>query len=141
VATKDVRLPREWPAGRHRQRLVVKSATAMRQQSLPERSALALLITCSAIWRLQHTLQLRLRPKRGLTGPRAEAGRFRWTMVVRVGLTGKGGRIGHVSTHMNRGSCHKRQKPQAPTPQAPIRNRQTRKVANAKGTNRNTNLT
>jgi len=31
-----------------------------------------------------------------------------------------------------KGSCHKRQKPQAPTPQAPIRNRQTRKVANAK---------
>jgi len=39
------------------------------------------------------------------------------------------------------GSCHKRQKAQAPTPQAPIRNRQTRKVANAKGLNRNTNLT
>ena len=39
------------------------------------------------------------------------------------------------------GSCHKRQKPQAPTPQAPIRNRQTRKVANAKGLNGNTNLT
>jgi len=38
------------------------------------------------------------------------------------------------------GSCHKRQKPQAPTPQAPIRNRQTRKVANAKGLNRITNL-
>jgi len=38
------------------------------------------------------------------------------------------------------GTCHKRQKPQAPTPQAPIRNRQTRKVANAKGLNRNTNL-
>jgi len=38
------------------------------------------------------------------------------------------------------GSCHKRQKPQAPTPQAPIRNRQMRKVANAKGLNRNTNL-
>jgi len=38
-------------------------------------------------------------------------------------------------------SCHKRQKPQAPTPQAPIRNRQTRKVANVKGLNRNTNLT
>ena len=35
----------------------------------------------------------------------------------------------------------KRQKLQAPTPQAPIRNRQTRKVANAKGLNRNTNLT
>jgi len=35
------------------------------------------------------------------------------------------------------GSCHKRQKPQAPTPQAPIRNRQTRQVANAKGLNRN----
>ena len=40
-----------------------------------------------------------------------------------------------------RGSCHKRQKLQAPTPQAPIRNRQTRKVANAKGLDRNTNLT
>ena len=39
------------------------------------------------------------------------------------------------------GSCHKRQKPQAPTPQALIRNRQTRKVANVKGLNRNTNLT
>jgi len=39
------------------------------------------------------------------------------------------------------GSFHKRQKPQAPTPQAPIRNRQTRKVANAKVLNRNTNLT
>jgi len=38
------------------------------------------------------------------------------------------------------GSCHKRQKPQAPTPQAPIRNRQTRKVANAKGLNRITNV-
>jgi len=38
-------------------------------------------------------------------------------------------------------SCHKRQKPQAPTPQAPIRNRQTRKVASAKVLNRNTNLT
>ena len=37
------------------------------------------------------------------------------------------------------GSCHKRQKPQAPTPQAP--NRQTGKFANAKGINRNTNLT
>ena len=34
-----------------------------------------------------------------------------------------------------RGSCHKRQKPQVP-----IRNRQTRKAANAKGLNRNTNL-
>jgi len=39
------------------------------------------------------------------------------------------------------GSCLKRQKPQAPTPQAHVRNRQTRKVANAKGLNRNTNLT
>jgi len=39
------------------------------------------------------------------------------------------------------GSCHKRQKPQAPTPQAPIRNRQTKKVANAKILNRNINLT
>ena len=39
------------------------------------------------------------------------------------------------------GSGHKRQNPQAPTPQAPSRNRQTRKVANAKGLNRNTNLT
>jgi len=34
------------------------------------------------------------------------------------------------------GSCHKRQKAQAP-----IRNRQTRKVANAKDLSRNTNLT
>jgi len=39
------------------------------------------------------------------------------------------------------GSWHQRQKPQAPRPQAPIRNRQTRKVANAKGLKRNTNLT
>jgi len=39
------------------------------------------------------------------------------------------------------GSCNKRQKPQAPTPQTPDRNRQTRKVANAKGLNRTTNLT
>jgi len=39
------------------------------------------------------------------------------------------------------GSCHKRQKAQAPTPQAPIRNRKTRKVANAKVQNRYTNLT
>jgi len=38
------------------------------------------------------------------------------------------------------GSSHKRQKPQAQTLQAPIRNRQPRKVANAKGENRNTNL-
>jgi len=38
-------------------------------------------------------------------------------------------------------SCHKRQKPQAPTPQAPNPNRQTRRVANAKGLNRNTNRT
>jgi len=41
----------------------------------------------------------------------------------------------------NSGSCHKRQKPQAPMPQAPIRYRQTRKVANAKCLNRNTNPT
>jgi len=34
------------------------------------------------------------------------------------------------------GSCHKRQKAQAP-----IRNRQTRKVSNAKDLNRNTNIT
>jgi len=39
------------------------------------------------------------------------------------------------------GSCHKRQEAEAPTPQAPIRNHQTRKVANAKVLNRNTNLT
>jgi len=37
-----------------------------------------------------------------------------------------------AETKMKTGSCHKRQKPQAPTPQVPIRNRQTRKVANAK---------
>jgi len=39
------------------------------------------------------------------------------------------------------GSCHKRQKAQAPTLQSPIRKRQTRKVANAKGLNHNNNLT
>jgi len=39
-----------------------------------------------------------------------------------------------------KGSCHKRQKAQALTPRAPIRNLQTRKVANAKVLNRNTNL-
>ena len=38
------------------------------------------------------------------------------------------------------GSCHKRQTPQAPTPHAPIRNRKTRKVANAKLHNRYTCL-
>ena len=46
-----------------------------------------------------------------------------------------------ISSWYSKGSCHKRQKPQAPTPQAQIRNRQTRKVANVKGLNRNTNLT
>jgi len=46
-----------------------------------------------------------------------------------------------LKTDVTSGSCHKRQKPQAPTPQALIRNRQTRKVANAKGLNRDTNLT
>jgi len=39
------------------------------------------------------------------------------------------------------GSYHKRQKAQAPTPQAPMCNRKTRKVANAKVHNRYTNLT
>jgi len=41
----------------------------------------------------------------------------------------------------NMGSCHKRQNAQAPTPQAPIRNRKTRKDVNAKVHNRYTNLT
>jgi len=40
-----------------------------------------------------------------------------------------------IALWMFKGSYHKLQKPQAP-----IRNRQTRKVANAKGLNRNTNL-
>jgi len=39
------------------------------------------------------------------------------------------------------GSCHKRQKPQAPTPQAPIRNHQTTKGANAKVRNHQPYLT
>jgi len=41
------------------------------------------------------------------------------------------------------GSCHKRENlgTKAPTPQAHIRNRQTRKVENAKIRNRYTNLT
>ena len=42
----------------------------------------------------------------------------------------------HSCKVVEMGSCHKRQKPQAS-----IRNRQTRKVANAKGLNRNTKLT
>ena len=46
-----------------------------------------------------------------------------------------------LKTTSKTGSCHKRQKPQAPTQHAPIRNRQTRKVANAKDLNRNTNPT
>jgi len=50
------------------------------------------------------------------------------------------GGIIKLSLICQRGSCHKRQKTQAPTPQALIRNRQKRKVANAKGLNRNTNL-
>jgi len=52
------------------------------------------------------------------------------------------GKFKPASTHpfVFSGSYHKRQKPHAPTPQAPIRNRQTRKVANAKGLNRKTNL-
>jgi len=37
-------------------------------------------------------------------------------------------------------ACDNCQKPQAPTPQAPIRNRQTRKVANTEGLKRNNNL-
>jgi len=45
------------------------------------------------------------------------------------------------SSKVGAGSCLKRQKPQAPTPQAPIRNRQTREVANAKVLKRITNLT
>jgi len=48
--------------------------------------------------------------------------------------------MAYLITSSRVGSCHKRQNPQAPTSQAPIRNRQTRKVANAKGLNRNTNL-
>jgi len=42
---------------------------------------------------------------------------------------------------VKKGGCHKRQKSQAQTPQSPIRNRQTRKVANAKVRNRYANLT
>jgi len=51
------------------------------------------------------------------------------------------GLLYHLLCSAVRGSWHKRQKAQAPTPQAPIRNRQTRKVANAKVRNRYTNLT
>ena len=47
----------------------------------------------------------------------------------------------YLEINITSGGCHKRQKAQAPTPQAPIRNRQTRKVANAKVHNRYTNLT
>jgi len=44
-----------------------------------------------------------------------------------------------VILNKDRGSCHNRQKPRAATSQAPIRNRQTRKVANFKVRNRYTN--
>ena len=53
-----------------------------------------------------------------------------WTALLKLG-----------NSYLWTGSCHKRQKAQAPTPRAPIRNRQTRKVANAKGLNHITNLT
>jgi len=40
--------------------------------------------------------------------------------------------MANLSSNYNKtGRCHKRQKPHAPTQQAPIRNRQMRKVANA----------
>jgi len=57
-------------------------------------------------------------------------------LMIKTRKTGEG-----LGRSTKRGSFHKRLKPQAPTPQAPIRNLQTRKVANAKGLNRNTNLT
>jgi len=65
------------------------------------------------------------------------AGGFAWKIPLEITAR-------HVMRYFAlcfKGSCYKRQKPQAPTPQAPIRNRQTRNVANAKGLNRNTNLT
>ena len=62
--------------------------------------------------------------------------------LIRFVVKSNGAIEKRATTHVNKpGSCHKYQKPQAPTPQAPIRNRQTRKVANAKGPYRNTNLT
>jgi len=59
-------------------------------------------------------------------------------VVCGEGKLGKGCNIDvSKSSHTSdAGSCHKSQKPQEP-----IRNRQTRKVANAKGLNPNTNLT
>jgi len=77
------------------------------------------------IWKIARLLSTRSRSRR--------QGYINWGYLEgRVHLPGR--------TNARAGSCHKRQKAQAPTPQAPIRNRQTRKVANARGLNRNTNL-
>jgi len=51
------------------------------------------------------------------------------------------GVVEEIEKYPYSGSCHKRQKPQAPTPRAPIRYHQTRKVANAKARDRYTYLT
>ena len=69
------------------------------------------------------------------------AGTVRGSEMVFIGLAKLKGWWMEGGCGRKPGSCHKRQKPQAPTPQASIRDRQTRKVANAKGLNRNTNLT
>ena len=74
----------------------------------------------------------RLQQKIASRGPRRR---------IRSGATHQTLKCNLICTSPRWGSCHKRQKPQAPTPQEPIRNRQMRKVANAKGLNRNTNLT
>jgi len=65
------------------------------------------------------------------------SGQTRWPLSYDASL----GLGYNLRSQAKTGSCHKRQKPQAPAPQAPVRNRQMRKVGNAKGLNRNTNLT
>jgi len=72
---------------------------------------------------------------------KSSARKMTWVMTKSAPAATWAKRSKRLSPYSRLGSCPKRQKPQAPTPQAPIRSRQTRKVANAKGLNRNTNLT
>ena len=86
--------------------------------------------------RTQTSIVKHIGPWRALKSPNANSSCL--SEGAQTELTGLHGEFYRV---VKQGSCHKRQKPQAPTPQAPIRNRQTRKVANAKVLNRNTNQT
>jgi len=66
---------------------------------------------------------------------------YRSAVVTITLILRKGWRALNEVLFQEWGSCHKRQKPQALTLQAPICNRQTRKIANAEFRNRYINLT